>query len=51
MKRIDELKGATDDQKEEIRRAIIRDLETFEPMATKKRFQIPKNYPYKLRKT
>jgi hypothetical protein len=50
MKRIDELKGATEDQKEEIRRAIIRNLQTFEPMALQRRMKIPKNFPVKLRK-
>lgn len=50
MKRIDELKGATEDQKEAIRRALIRDLQAFEPTALQKSMKIPKNFPVKLRK-
>jgi hypothetical protein len=47
MKRIDESEGATEDEKEEIRRAIIRDLQVFDPRATQESIQIPKHFPLK----
>ncbi len=51
MKRIDELKGATEDQKEALRRAVIRDLQTFEPMALQRTIKVPKPLRFKTRKT
>jgi hypothetical protein len=41
LKRVDELKGATDDQKEQFRRAILRDLRTFEPTALQHSVEAP----------
>jgi hypothetical protein len=49
MTQIDKLAGVTEEQKEQIRRAIMRDLLTFEPTALQDPMKIPRHFLLKLR--
>lgn len=50
LKRVDELKDATEEEKEQIRNAILRDLRAFNSAALDHKVDIPKHFPLKLAK-